>query len=118
MFPVGPEFVAIALFIACTIGALFGALCGLICSLLLRLDLRGIWKDALLGVVAVPAALFLVFVIPWPENTINTEIGGGGQMQETMSRFQHPFLAAFVLAALLPALRQLYRYGQLKSKPA
>jgi hypothetical protein len=90
----------------------FGVLSSLLSSLILRLGLRGTWKDAFLGAIAVPIGMFLVFITPWPENTIHTPNGGGGEMRVTMHTFQHPFVAAFVLAAILPALRSLYRLRQ------
>jgi hypothetical protein len=112
MFPVPTTFVVITFGGACVIGAVFGVLSGLLSSAVLRLGLRGTWKDALLGAIAVPIGFFLVVIMPLPKYAIYTPIGGGGEMEETVSRFQHPFLAAFIFAAILPALRSLYRFRQ------
>jgi hypothetical protein len=112
MFPVAPIIVVIVFGGACVIGAVFGVLSGLLSAVILRLGLRGAWKDALLGAIAVPIGFFLAVITPLPQYTIYTPIGGGGEMEETVSRFQHPFLAAFILAAILPALRNLYRLRQ------
>jgi hypothetical protein len=112
MFPVPASFVVITFGGACVIGAVFGLLSGLLSSLILRLGLRGTWKDALLGAIAVPIGFFLAVITPLPQQTFYTPLSGGGEIEETVSRFQHPFLAAFILAAILPALRSLYRFRQ------
>jgi hypothetical protein len=116
VFPIATGIVVITMVATSLVGAVIGVLSGLLSSLILRIDLRGTWKDALLGAIAVPIGFFLVFITPWPENTVRTSIGGGSEMTETMNRFQHPFLAAFILAAILPALRSLYRFNQSKKR--
>jgi hypothetical protein len=110
VFPIAPGTGVVVMVGASLIGAVFGVLSSLLSSLILRLSLRGIWKDVFLGAIAVPIGIFLVFITPWPKNTIYTPNGFGGVNTETMHQFQHPFVAAFVLAAILPALRSLYRF--------
>jgi hypothetical protein len=112
MFPIAPGIVLVVMVGASIIGAVFGVLSSLLGSLILKLSLRGIWKDAFLGAIAVPIGMFLVFITPWPENTIYMPNGFGGENTVTMHQFQHPFVAAFILAAILPALRSLYRLSQ------
>jgi hypothetical protein len=114
MFPIAPAIVVISMVAVALFGALLGVLSGLLSSLILRLGLRGVWKDALLGAIAVPVGFVLVFITPWPENTVRRPILGGGEMTTTMNTFQHPLLAALVLATILPALRSLYRFRQVR----
>lgn len=111
MFPIAPAIVVISMLAVALLGALVGFLSGLVCSLALKIGLRGAWKDVLLGAIAVPVGIVLVFITPWPENTIHRQIAGG-EMTTTMNTFQHPLLAALVLAAILPALRRYYRFRQ------
>jgi hypothetical protein len=64
MFPIAPGIVELAMVGASLIGAVVEALSRLLTSLTLRLCLRGIWKDAILGPIAVPIGTFLVFMTP------------------------------------------------------
>jgi len=106
---IAPEIVVMGVVVVCAIGAALGVLSGSLCSLIFRLNLSGTWKDAFLGAVAVPIGLFLVFITPWPENTVRRSIGGGSQMETTMNAFQHPLIVVFVLAVTFPVAHQLYR---------
>jgi hypothetical protein len=110
LFPIAPEIVVFSMVAVSLIGAVLGVLSGLLSSLILKLSLRGTWKDAVLGAVAVPIGFALVFITPWPENTARRPIGGGVEMTETTRMFPHPLLFAYILAAILPVLRNLYRF--------
>jgi hypothetical protein len=115
MFPVAPEIVIIVMTLVAALGVLIGVLSGLLTSLILRLDRKGFWKDALLGGIATFVGLFAAYTVPWPEHIIYTPIGGGGEMSEISYRFPYPFLVAYVFAAILPIMRQLYRLKRPKS---
>lgn len=118
MFPIAPAIVAISFGVMCFAGAVLGVASGLLSALIWRLNLRGAWKDAVLGAIAIPVGFLLVFITPWPENTVRTTFGDGRYVDTTMHQFQHPFAVAFVLAATLPVLRQLFRRKQLARRPA
>ena len=106
MFPIAPGNVIIVLILVAIIGLIIGMLSGLLTSLILGIGRKGFWKDALLGGIGTFVGLFSAYTVPWPEYTITTSSG----IQETMSRFPYPFLVAYVVAAMLPIIRQTYRY--------
>jgi len=87
MFETAPFVTNIGYFVFALVGALVGVFSGVVVSVILKLRIRGIVKDAVLG-----AAGFLVvwFII-------------------TMSRFHYPFSVAAVSSAILPAFHQLAR---------
>jgi fructose-specific phosphotransferase system IIC component len=96
----------IVITLVAALGVIIGMLSGLLTSLILRLGRKGFWKDALLGGIGTFIGLFAAYTVPWPEYTITSPSG----MQETMSRFPYPFLVAYVVAAMLPIIRQTHRY--------
>ena len=116
MFPIAPAIVAISIGVVCLAGSALGVVSGLLSALILKLHVRVAWQDAILEAIAVPIGLFLVFITPWPENTVRRSIVGGGEIETTMHQFQHPFAVAFALAATLPLLRQLYRRKQARKR--
>jgi hypothetical protein len=115
MFPIAPGFIIIALILVAIVGLIVGMLSGLLTSLILRLGRMGFWKDALLGGIGMFAGLIAAYTVPWPEYTVYTPIGGGGEMRETLHRFPYPFLMAYVVAAMLPIVRQIYRLKRSRS---
>ena len=116
MFEIAPVIVIIGVSGLCLVGALVGLFSGVLVSLILKVRLRGTWKDALLGAIAIPVGLFLAFLIPWPENTVRRSTVGGGEMEITMRTFQHPVAAALGLALLLPVVRIGYRSWRSRQK--
>ena len=112
MFPIAPGFVVIVVVGTLVIGAVVGVVSGLLSSVILRIGLHGIWKNAMLGAIAIPIGYILATITPVPHHTIYTPNGGGGETAEIVGRFQHPLIVAFILAAILPALRSLYRLRQ------
>lgn len=118
MFQIAPEIIVLAISTMSFVGAVIGLSSGIVTSLILKVGLRGVWKDALLGAIAVPIGLVLVYIIPWPENTVRRPIAGGSEMETTMKTFQHPLAVAFVLALMLPILHNAYRYRRPGNKNA
>jgi hypothetical protein len=116
MFPIATGAIVFFGVAAAVAGMVTGLLCGFLFARILKLNNTGIWKDALLGGIGVFVGFFLTISMPWPENTITTIQSDGKVMQSTMHQFRHPFLVAYIFAALLPALHQLYRLRQLTHK--
>jgi hypothetical protein len=115
MFPIAPGIIAITLIFVAVIGVTIGLISGVVTSLILRLGRKGFWKDGLLGGVGMLAGLIAAYTVPWPEYIVYTPNGGGGENQETMHIFPYPFLVAYIGAAILPIVRQLYRIKRSKS---
>jgi hypothetical protein len=109
MFQMAPEIIVLAIAAMSFVGAVIGLLSATVSSLILKIDLRCVWKDALFGAIAVPTSLVLVYIVPWPENTVRRPIAGGGEMETTMNTLQHPLAVAFALASILPILHNIYR---------
>jgi membrane protein DedA with SNARE-associated domain len=76
---------------AVVIGMAIGAVAGSITSFVLRLGIRGVQWDALLGSIGYVAAT----LIPWPRSSTNHNVG--------------TTIVTVALAAMLPILRELYR---------
>lgn len=94
MIPFSPGLALYLLFICMVVATGTGALVGAIASLALRLPVRGIWKDALLGLFGFLMA-FGAFVFLGPLRAfVNSDEG--------------PLRASLVAAAALPVLRQLF----------
>ena len=112
MFPIATGAIVFFWVAATLAGMVTGLICGSLLARVLKIDLIGMWKDALLGGIGVFLGFFLTINMPWPENTITTIQRDGKVMQSTMHQFQHPFFVAYLFAAILPALHQLYRLRQ------
>jgi len=95
---------------AAIIGMIVGIPTGLFASLLLRLKilLRYMVLDGLLGAIAFPLAFQAVLLIPW-RNTI-TYHAGDILVTSTMDSFQYPELAAYIAAILLSIFHELRRF--------
>jgi hypothetical protein len=110
MFEIGPAAIAFGYIVIALLGATIGAVSGILFSLIFKLRVRGIVKDALFGAIGSVLTVIGCAVIPWPRNTISESVGPGLTVQTTMNRFQHPYIAAIIVAATLPALHQLFRF--------
>jgi membrane protein DedA with SNARE-associated domain len=77
---------------AAVIGMAIGALTGSVVSFVLRLSIRGVQWDALLGSIGYVAATR----IPWPGSATNHNVA--------------MTIVTLALAATLPILRELYRF--------
>jgi hypothetical protein len=108
MFSVSHAVVAMFLIVYALAGAIAGALVGSALAFSLKLGMRGVWKDALLGALGFLLGFVASALLPWPRNTVVYHIDGT-QVTSTMSRFQHPYAIAFTLAILLPVANELYR---------
>jgi hypothetical protein len=97
-------------------GMAIGGLTALLVSLALKLNIRGIIKDGLLGWFGFLLGFFVVAFIPWHQNTI-TYYEGDTLITSTMNWYQHPIPVGFVLAGLLPLLHTLYRLKRSKVLP-
>src|SRR6266436_2766479 len=109
MFPIAPQVVVFFWAAAAVAGMVIGLLCGLLFARILKLNRTGIWKDALLGGIGVFVGFIAAIRMPWPENTVTAVMSDGKVVRTTMNQFQHPFLVAFIFAAVLPTLHQFYR---------
>jgi hypothetical protein len=81
-----------------------GALAGVLASLLLRLPIRGVWKNALLGVLGF-AAFFVTILV--------TRLG-----PSLINNFIDPVRAALVFATLCPVVREVLRFRNARSNRA
>jgi hypothetical protein len=90
-----------------------GALTGLLVSLALKLKIRGIFKDGLLGSFGFLLGWIGAVFMPWPRNTIAYYVDGV-LVTSTMNSYQHPVRLGFVVAVLLSLLHTLYRFKRSK----
>ena len=109
MFPIAHTVTVVVIVVSCCVGLLLGVGTGFLSSLALKLQSRGIWKDAILGLISVPIGFVLVSIIPLPQHTVDARIGNW-QTQQTAQQFQHPLVFAFILAATLPICRNAWRF--------
>ena len=109
MFPVSWFVVAISLVAYATAGLAIGAATGWLISRLRMGSQQNILNDALLGSLGYLAGFFGCIFMPWPRNTVISQLPGGGTVATTMSRYQHPERVAIVIAVLLPLLYELSR---------
>lgn len=114
LFGVAWGFLIIVFTITALIGAIVGACSGFLMALVMRLGYGDKWKDALLGGFGSLTGWFGAIFLPWQQWTVHRPIVGGGEMTETTSAFPHPFLAAWVVAALLPVLRGFWNFAKSK----
>ena len=102
MFSVPNSVVVIFLFVDALLGMATGALICTIACLCMRLQIRGILKDALLGVLGFFIG-FITCVAVSPLNTVTSNAG------------PNPNVFAFAGAAVLPLLREVYRFKHSRS---
>jgi len=94
-------------------GMAIGALTGFVVSLALKLGIRGIIKDGVLGFFGFLLGCIGATFMPWPRNTISYYVDGT-LVTSTMNSYQHPIPVGFVVAVLLPLLHTLYRFKRSK----
>ncbi len=114
MFPISYPVAFLFLIVYALAGLATGTLTGLFVSILLRMERRGIFKDALLGSLGFLAGIIGCAFLPWPKNTITYYVGQT-LVQSTASRYQHPVRVAFFAAVLPPLVRELYHFRRFRS---
>ncbi len=116
MFPVAWFVVALYLIAYALAGMAIGAITGWLISKVTSGDRQKLVADAFLGALGYLAGFIGCIFVPWPENTIVKPLAGGGTVETTMSRYQHPERVAIVVAILFPLLHQLYRWQRHKER--
>ena len=96
MIPFSPGVLVYLLFICMVVAAGIGALVGVIASLFTKLPVRGIWKDALLGLLGF-SMVFGAFVFV-------------GALRAFVNSDEGPLKASLIAAVALPILRQLFQF--------
>ena len=100
MFPIPWSAAVLFLVVGALVATVVGTLTGALASLCLRLPMRGVLKaDSLLGVLGfIVGMATLILVRPLGLFFIN--------------RFVDPYFVAWIVAALLPLVRELLRFGR------
>ena len=96
MIPFSPGLALYLVFICMVIATGTAALAGVLASLALRLPVRGIWKDALLGLLGF-SIVFGAFAFLGPLRAFANSDEG-------------PLKASLIAAVALPILRQLFQF--------
>ena len=109
MFPVPPIVVVLALVLLAIAGMAVGALSGWLTSLITKCGQKGVLRDSFLGSLGFLVGFIGSVYMPWPHNTVVEQLKGGGTVATTISRYQHPYRVAVVMAVLLPLLHELSR---------
>ena len=109
MIPVPWPVVAIFIAAYAAAGLAIGAVTGWLISRYRTEVQRKILTDAVLGLLGFVAGLVGCLLVPWPENTVVEQLSGGGTVETTMTRYQHPERVAIAFAVLLPLLYELFR---------
>jgi hypothetical protein len=116
MFQVSPIVVIFGYFVIAVLGSIIGALSGMLVSRIFKIRIHGITKDAFFGAIGAVTTVIGCAIVPWPRNTISESLGAGLRVETTMNRFQHPYLLAAIVAAVLAALHQFIRFKQQKAR--
>jgi H+/Cl- antiporter ClcA len=109
MFQVSPVVVVFGYIVIAAVGGIIGTLAGMAFSTVLKIGIRGAAKDAFLGAIGFVATVIGCAIIPWPRNTVSQSFGPGLHVETTLNRFQHSYIAATVVAVILPVVRGLLR---------
>jgi len=115
MFQVAPSVVILGYAAIAIFGFFVGLLSGILFSRILKLGAEGIVKDAFLGAIGSVFTVIGCAVIPWSSNTVFQSLGPNVRLETTVNRFQHPYIAATIVAVIFPALHQLVRFRRLRS---
>jgi hypothetical protein len=92
LFPISSSVAIVGFLEVVIIGLAVGAFSGLLFSIILKQRARGVGIDSFFGLIA-----FVIALIVEDRFTI-------------MSRFQHPFVMAGIVAVIPPALHQWFRF--------
>lgn len=94
---------------AALLGLAVGAGTGVLASLVLKLRvrLRAILVDGVLGAFAFPLGFVAVLLIPWQNTT--THRSDDAIVNSTMKHYQHPHMIAYVAAMFLPIVHEFLR---------
>jgi len=111
MFQLAPGAVVLGYVAIALLGAVVAVLTGALISTALKRRIQGavVAKDALLGAMGSIITVILCATIPWPRNTETTILGSDIRVETSMSRFQHPYIAAVIVAIVLPAIHRFIR---------
>lgn len=104
MIPISAPFTIYLLIVCGLLAMAAGALAGVLASLLLRLPIRGVWKDALFGLLGFVAFFVTILV---------TRLG-----PLLINNFIDPVAVGLVLAALCPVVREVRRFRSARSNRA
>ena len=100
-----PGFTIFVLLVCGLLAMAAGALAGVLASFFLRLPIRGVWKDAVLGLLG-----FLVFFVT---NLVTNLVSRLGSL--LMNSLMDPTWPGLVVAALCPIVRQVLRFRNVRS---
>lgn len=89
-----------------------GALAGVLASFFLRLPIRGVWKDAVLGLLG-----FLVFLLGFLVFFVATNLFSWLESLLILNLID-PVNPGLVVAALFPIVRQVLRFRNVRSNRA
>ena len=101
-----PGFTIFVLLVCGLLAMAAGALVGVLASFFLRLPIRGVWKDAVLGLLG-----FLVFFVT---NLVTNLVSRLGSLLINSSLID-PIWVGLVVAALCPIVRQVLRFRNVRS---
>jgi hypothetical protein len=97
-------------------GAILGGLVGIGLSALLRTDKHDLGLNSTLGAIGFVAGFLACVFVPFPRNTIDSKLPSGGYMSSTMNSYQHPFVVAFAVSAIFPAMHEINRWRRGKTR--
>jgi peptidoglycan biosynthesis protein MviN/MurJ (putative lipid II flippase) len=109
MFQVGPVVVVFGYVVIALVGGIVGLVVGILSYALKRNRIRTVFGDTLLGGIGSVVTVIACAIMPWPRNTVSKSLSPGIRVESTLNRFQHPYIAAVLVAALLPALNEWVR---------
>jgi H+/Cl- antiporter ClcA len=109
MFQVAPFVTILGYAVIALFGGVIGLLVGILACRFRRNDSKVVLWDGLLGCVGSVVAVIGCAIVPWPTNTVSRSLSPGIHVDSTMDRFQHPYIAAVIVAAILPAVNEWFR---------
>jgi DMSO reductase anchor subunit len=108
MFQVAPSVVVFGYIVIAFVGAVLGTGSGMLLWAILKHRTHWGVTDALLGAIGAVLTVTACAIVPLPRNTVSRSVGPGLTVETALNRFQHPYIAAIIVALALPALRQLF----------
>jgi H+/Cl- antiporter ClcA len=116
MFPISPIATTLGYVVIAVLGGIIGILAGILFSLILKTGVQRVVNDAFIGAIGSVVTVIGCSIVPWPRNTTSEPLAPGLKVETTMNRFQHPYIAAIIIAIMLPALHQWIRARRVRSK--